>query len=172
MVRRVLRGEVEVYREIVRRYGDTLYRHAERMVGPTDAPDLVQVAFLTGYRRLASCEPERVGGWLFRILANRCRDHLKDRRRTEVPLDEIEIPPTSGGPEEDLRRAELGRELRRALDRLTPEQREAFLLKHYEGHSYEEMARMLDVAPAALKMRVHRAREALRDIMEERAWTT
>lgn len=139
------------------------------MVGAGDAPDLVQEAFLVGYCRLASCDPERVGGWLFRILANRCRDHLKDRRRTEVPLDEIETPRAPGGPEDDLSRAELGRTLRRALDRLTAEQREAFLLKHYEGHSYEEMARMLDVAPAALKMRVHRAREALRTIMEERA---
>ncbi len=50
---------------------------------------------------------------------------------------------------------------------LTPEQREAFLLKHVEGRSYEEMAAVLDVSRDSLKMRVHRAREALKGLLED-----
>jgi RNA polymerase sigma-70 factor (ECF subfamily) len=53
------------------------------------------------------------------------------------------------------------------MGRLTPEQREAFILKHVEGRSYEEMAAVLDVPKASLKMRVHRAREALKELLED-----
>ena len=56
-----------------------------------------------------------------------------------------------------------------ALDALTPEQREAFVLKHVEGRSYEEIAAVMDLSVAALKMRVHRARQALRGLLEEYA---
>jgi RNA polymerase sigma-70 factor (ECF subfamily) len=56
-----------------------------------------------------------------------------------------------------------------ALDTLTPEQREAFVLKHVEGRSYEEIAAVMDLSVASLKMRVHRAREALRGLLEEYA---
>lgn len=169
VVRRVLDGDHDFFRLLVSRYGDVLYRHAERMVGRPDvAADLVQSAFVKGYRNLGRCEPERVGGWLFRILANLARDHLRDPRREMVRLDEIPVPvDAKRGPEMDLDLAELGRALQEALEALTPEQREAFVLKHHEGYSYEEMSEMLDVAPAALKMRVHRARDTLRDLLED-----
>ena len=54
-----------------------------------------------------------------------------------------------------------------ALASLTPEQREAFVLKHVEGRSYEEMSAVLDTPRASLKMRVHRAREALKELLED-----
>lgn len=168
VVRRILEGDKELFRLLVGRYGDVLYRHAQRMVGRSDvAADLVQSAFVKGYRDLDRCEPERVGGWLFRILANLARDHLRDPRREMLGLEEIPVPTdTRRGPEEALEQAELGRALKDALQRLTPEQREAFVLKHHEGYSYQEIAEMLNVAPAALKMRVHRARETLRELLE------
>lgn len=56
-----------------------------------------------------------------------------------------------------------------ALDALTPEQREAFMLKHVDGRSYEEIAAVMDLSVAPLKMRVHRARQALRGLLEEYA---
>ncbi|MGD2068984.1 MAG: RNA polymerase sigma factor [Gemmatimonadota bacterium] len=171
VVRRVLAGDVDAFDRLVARYGDVMYRHAERMVGDADeAADLVQTAFVRGFRNLARCDPERVGGWLFRILSNLCKDHLKSPRRRHVRLDDPgELPQSGyGGPEEELERRELARELERGLSRLTPEQREAFVMKHHEGLSYEEMSVTLGVAPAALKMRVHRGREALRTLLEGR----
>ena len=57
-----------------------------------------------------------------------------------------------------------------ALARIPESQREAFLLKHVEGRSYEEMADMLDAGISALKMRVMRAREALQELLKDRVW--
>jgi RNA polymerase sigma-70 factor (ECF subfamily) len=67
-----------------------------------------------------------------------------------------------------LERGELSGIIAAALERLTPEQREAFVLKHVEGYSYEEMADTMGVGVDALKMRVHRARDALRAALEGR----
>ena len=64
--------------------------------------------------------------------------------------------------------AELATTLRSALDSLPVAMREAFLLKHQAGYTYEEVAELMDVTPSAAKMRVHRAREALRDFLVHR----
>lgn len=154
---------------LVRRYKDALYRYAERMTGrPDDAADVVQLAFIKGYRSLDRCrDPERVGGWLFRIAVNLCKDQLKGRRKREVPLDAVgPIRATRDLPEEGAERAEIREEIYKALRTLSDEQREAFVLKHVEGWSYEEMAEKLEVSVPALKMRVHRAREQLQDLLE------
>ena len=62
---------------------------------------------------------------------------------------------------------EIGRAIEEALDALTPEQREAFVLKHIEGYSYSEMAGLLDSAVDALKMRVYRAREIVKERLQD-----
>jgi RNA polymerase sigma-70 factor (ECF subfamily) len=165
----VLSGRGDEYAVLVRRYQDVLYAHAVRMVwGADDAADLVQRAFVKGFERLGRCrEPSRVGGWLFRILANECRDYLKSRRRTDVPVDRLpSLPDDEARPDDDLRQREMQQRLEAALDRLDPEQREAFVLKHVDGRPYHEMAALLDVSIPALKMRVHRARECLQTILE------
>jgi len=170
VVRDVLDGDRDAYRLLVRRYGSVLHAHALRMAGNDDAAaDLVQQAFVKGYRKLASCrDPERVGAWLFRILANLARDHVRSPRRKDISLQALgELPAAPDGPDDEAARAEVRQRLRRALDRLTPEQQEAFLLKHVEGRSYEEIAAVMDLSVAALKMRVHRAREALRGLLKE-----
>lgn len=170
VVRDVLSGERDAYRLLVRRYGGVLYNHAVRMVGDQDdAADLVQRAFVSGYQKLSSCrEPDRVGAWLFRILSNLSKDHVRSQRRRDISLDKVpELPEPGGDPLESAHRGEVRNRLQLAMGRLTPEQREAFLLKHVEGRSYEEMAAFLDVSRASLKMRVHRAREALRELLED-----
>jgi RNA polymerase sigma-70 factor (ECF subfamily) len=170
VVRDVLAGDRDAYRLLVRRYGEALYGHAFRMVGSQDeATDLVQRALVKGYRKLASCrDPERVGAWLFRILSNLTKDFLRSRRRLDVSLDQLpEIPQSGGDPLEAVHRGEVRGRLQLAMGQLTPEQREAFMLKHVEGRSYEEMAAVLDTSVASLKMRVHRAREVLRDLLED-----
>jgi RNA polymerase sigma-70 factor (ECF subfamily) len=172
VVRDVLAEDRDAYRLLVRRYGGVLHHHALHMVGSSDvAADLVQQAFVTGYRRLRSCRhPDRVGAWLFRILANLCKDYTRSPRRRDVPLQSVaEIRGRGSDPGEDAARAEVRDRVHAALEQLTPEQREAFVLKHIEGLSYEEIAAMMDTSVAALKMRVHRARESLRGLLEELA---
>ncbi len=164
----VLGGHREMFRILVRRYQDVLFRHAERMVGSHDeACEIVQQALVTGYRKLRKCkDPERVGGWLFRIAANLCKDHLKSRRRRDVSLDEAPtIVALDGQPGAEAERMELRASIDAALGRLSPEMREAFVMKHMEGHSYDEMSEWLGVSVSALKMRVHRAREELQSLL-------
>jgi RNA polymerase sigma-70 factor (ECF subfamily) len=170
VVRDVLAGDKDAYRLLVRRYGDVLYGHALRMVGsPDEASDLVQQAFVNGYKKLASArDPDRIGAWLFRILSNLSKDHLRSPRRGDVPVDKVpEIVEGRSDPLEEAHQGEVRMRLQVAMGQLTAEQREAFMLKHVEGRSYEEIAAVLDTSVASLKMRVKRAREALRDLLED-----
>lgn len=172
VVRDVLAGDRDSYRLLVRRYGDVLHGHALRMAGsPDEAAELVQRALVQGFQKLHKCrDPERAGAWLFRILANLCKDHMRSPRRKDVPLTSLASAlPSDADPASDAADAEIRARVWRALDALTPEQREAFVLKHVEGRSYEEIAAVMDLSVASLKMRVHRAREALRGLLEEYA---
>jgi RNA polymerase sigma-70 factor (ECF subfamily) len=169
VVARVLDGDRDAYRILVRRHQDMLHAHAVRMVGRGDvAADLVQASLVKAYTSLDRCRnPDKFGAWAYRIVTNRCKDYLKNVRRKDVALDDA--PPQAGAmdPDDDLERSELRRRLDRALDRLPADQREAFVMKHEEGRSYKEMAELLEMSVGALKMRVHRAREALQELLEE-----
>jgi RNA polymerase sigma-70 factor (ECF subfamily) len=170
IVARVRAGEQEAYRLLVRRYQDMLFRHALRMTSEHDvAADLVQASFVKAYTNLAHCrDPERFGAWLYRILANACKDHLKSKRRRDVSLeDQTNLADAAVSPAAALERSELRGVLNAAIAKLPESLREAFVLKHVEGRSYEEIAEMLDTSVPALKMRVHRAREALKDALEQ-----
>lgn len=172
LVARALEGSEAAFAELVERYNDLLHRHAQRMLGRVDdAEDVVQAAWIRAYRRLAQCrDPERFGAWVFRIAANGCKDALKARRKDVVPMESVgEISSPLDGPDEGAERSEQRRRIAAALERLPPDQREAFLLKHVEGWSYEELSERLDVGVSALKMRVHRAREELQRYLLEDA---
>lgn len=166
VVRAVLAGDVEQYAVLVRRYQHRYARFAARMLGSADAAeDAVQDAFIRAYEQLARCrEPDNFVGWFFLILRNRC---LAEQRRTRVNmrLDSVADHP---GPERTDRAAEAEDErkaLERAVASLTPEQREVFVLRHVEGWSYETIARHTGVSVAALKMRMHRGYDHLRDLL-------
>ena len=161
VVGRVLAGDAEAYRVLVERYRIEFGRYAAAMVGDQDtAEDALQEAFIRAYQSLDSCrEPHRFKHWFFRIITNQCHN-ARARRRTE-PLDQHDTPARerADGPAEQ---EELGRAIEVALNDLTTEQREAFILKHVDGRSYEEIAGLLGAGVDALKMRVYRAREVLR----------
>ncbi len=165
IVRLVLAGDVEQYRVLVERYRTQFGRYALSAVRDRDAAqDAMQEAFIRAYDSLATCRnPDRFGAWFFRILTNQCRNVVA-RRRDTADLEAVD-PPGSDRADAALERGELAAALEAALARLTPEQREAFVMKHVDGRSYEEMAEVLGVGTDALKMRVHRARDALRQMM-------
>jgi RNA polymerase sigma-70 factor (ECF subfamily) len=158
-VERVRAGDRDAFAILVRRYQTSLYRHARALGLDYDAGhDAVQDAFVRAYTHLDACrDSERFRTWLFRILRNRCLDHLKDIRRTHVPLDAV----TLADPDE-ASSIEDADALERAFRQLPAALREAFLLKHREGCSYEEIAERTGATVSALKMRVHRARDLLR----------
>lgn len=163
LITRILGGERDLYGTLVKRYQEQLYRHALGMVrDPDAAADLVQDSFVKAYASLSTSQSDRFGAWLFRILRNRCTDYLRQKRLRDVSLDgDMQYASQRPGPDRDLERVELRAAMEGALAALPEAQREAFLLKHVEGLSYEEMAELLGVGISALKMRVARARDTL-----------
>jgi RNA polymerase sigma-70 factor (ECF subfamily) len=163
LIRRVLDGERECYSTLVRRHQDRLYAYARGMDVDHDAAlDLVQDALVRAYTSLRSCrDSSRFRIWLLRILRNRCLDHLRSTRERALPLEAA--PPIAA--------RDAGGELRSALDEafslLPRDLREAFLLRHRDGWSYDEMAEITGASVSALKMRVHRARDTLRLALDD-----
>ena len=162
LVTRALNGDDAAYGALVHRHQDLIYRHARGMGLDHDTSlDLVQDAFVRAYDRLEDCrDGASYRAWLFRICRNLCLDELRNVRRLAVPMSTVE----DADAMEDTRVAEdeLTLTLRAALDRLPHSLRQAFLLKHDAGYTYEEVADITESSPSAVKMRVHRAREALR----------
>jgi RNA polymerase sigma-70 factor, ECF subfamily len=166
LIARVLAGEMSAYTQLVARYRAQAARYATRIVGnQDDAEDVVQDTFVRAFRSLHQCaDPARFEGWLYRILINRCRTaSARAARRQRTFLDEQSLPASVlPGDEERGWRDEIGR----ALARLDIAYREAFVLKHVEELSYDEMSALTGVGVSALKMRVKRACEQLRVMLE------
>lgn len=173
-VARVLTGEVEAYAELVARHRDRLVRYALRMLADADeAEDVAQETFVRAYRSLATCEdPSRFGGWIFSILANRCRTAGARRARREAVFvsNETGVEVWADNCASDVVAEASGistEHMERALIALNAAHREAFLLKYVEEMSYDEMAVLTGAGVSALKMRVSRAREFLRAALSE-----
>lgn len=168
IITRVLAGNRDAFGVLIQRYSDPLYRHALGMTGSPDvAEDILQMSFIKAYHHLSEVRG-RFDAWVFRIVANGCKDWLKNIRRTHLSYEEDDQPTVYANPEEELDRTELRTDLDYALSQLPASLREAFVMKHVEGRSYEEMADLLMTTVGALKMRVHRAREALQALLEEK----
>ena len=171
LVRSTLDGEARAFTELVDRHAPACLRYATRMLGDrADAEDTAQEAFLRAHRALASYDwrlPFRT--WLFSILINRCRTAMARRARRErrvvTDADAVALSFVADGGEA----MELRDEIEWALAALSAEQREAFLLHHVEGLSYDEMAEATGAGVSALKMRVKRASERLKVLLEEGA---
>jgi RNA polymerase sigma-70 factor (ECF subfamily) len=168
LVQRVLEGDADAFAGLVARHRDRGARFALAMLGDrTDAEDALQDAFVRAYRGLRGCrEPERFGAWFLRILVNRCRTRGAMRRRSSARFvqDDVALEHAVARPSGD---PEWREEIDRALARLDILQREAFLLKHVEGMEYEEMTRLTGARIPALKMRVKRACDHLRVLLQE-----
>lgn len=164
-------GDQAAFARLVHRYRDRHARFAIRMLGSRDdAEDVLQSVFLRAYRSIGKCEdPDRFGAWLHRIVVNECKTFatrnaaresrlVRDDTVLAATLDERAMP--------DQADPALRAEIQRALATLTPELREAFLLKHVEDLNYDEMADLTGAGVSALKMRVKRAVDQLREQLE------
>lgn len=165
------RGDTKAFAQLVHRYRDRHARFATRMLGDQDdAEDVLQSVFVRAFKHLDRCEdPARFGAWLHRIVVNECRTHATRRGHREAKMvrDDVVMGGIStDSPESDV---VLREKIDRAVAALPMEQREAFLLKHVDGMEYEEMAAVTGVGVSALKMRVKRAIERLRERLGELA---
>ena len=169
LVAAVVNGDVDAFSVLIERYRNLHFRFAVRMLGDhADAEDVLQSAFVRAYRNLRKCrDPERFGAWLYSIVINECRTFEARRGRRQrrfVSYQAVEPAALAAPNGMDEGTAE---EIQRALDLLPVDQREAFVLKHVEDLSYERMSDLTGIGVSALKMRVKRACERLRSILEE-----
>ena len=168
IVAAVLAGDAAAFGSLINRYKDSYARFATRMLNSQDdAEDVLQSAFIRAYRNLASCrDPEKFGAWLQKIVVNECRTYVVRRGRREAKFDSRpDVLSTIGAPDR-VERKEVLEEIQAALQRLPEEQREAFLLRYVEDLGYEEMSELTGAGVSALKMRVKRACESMRAMLE------
>ncbi len=168
LVRATRAGDTAAFAALVGRHRDRHLRFVARMLGDRDdAEDVLQSVFLRAFRHIDACDdPERFGAWLHRIVVNECRTHASRRGQRERKLvrDELVLEGVeASGRESDPALLEA---IEAALATLAVDQREAFILKHVEGLEYEEMAEVTGAGVSALKMRVKRAIERLREQLE------
>ena len=167
LVARTLDGDLDGFAALMSRYRDVLGRYACAMLGSRqDAEEAVQDSFIRAHRSLRNCrQPDRFGAWLFSILVNRCR--TSQRRLFRHRRFSRKLPDNVASTGDEMAALEWREEIARALGRLRPQYREAFLLRYVEELDYEEMASRTGVRGPALRMRVKRASDRLRELLRD-----
>jgi RNA polymerase sigma-70 factor (ECF subfamily) len=147
------------------------------------AEDLAQETFIKVLNGLGSYNPQyRFSSWIFKIANNAAIDQLRRRELDTLSLDgsphaatpaemsatALQLGDRHESPLEELEARELGGAIEHAIAKLRPEYRTCVLLRHVEGHSYEEIARILDLPLGTVKTYIHRARNELRGYLEDR----
>jgi RNA polymerase sigma-70 factor, ECF subfamily len=173
---RIRQGDASGAAELFERYAPAILRFADRLLGDRAvAEEVTQEVFLKLITRAHQYDGRAgVSSWLFAIAANACRDRRRrDRRAPVIPLEGLPEPPDKGeGVERGLLDRERSAAVRRALNALSEEQREALVLARYHGLPYVEVARVLGISVGAVKTRIFRAVETLKIHFSEgeRAW--
>ena len=171
LVRRVRRGELEVYGELVERHHAVVHRVVGRIVGTQDADDLTQDAFLRAFHKLGSYRGDApFRAWLLRVAHNTALNALS-RKRPE-PFAQPPEPDGYGPltPAEELEATERRERLERKLVGLSPAHRTVLVLREIEGLSYEEIAEITDTPLGSVKARLHRARNELADMLRHNTY--
>lgn len=173
-------GDDEAFAALVRREGGRMLATARRFLGDDqDAQDAVQEAFLQAHRGLDRFQGgARISTWLHRIVVNAALMKLRSRRRKpEQALDDLlpqfdetgawrdRVAGWEQSSDELLESAETRAIVRRAIDRLPEPYREVLMLRDIEGFDTDEAARLLEASENAVKVRLHRARQALRTLL-------
>ena len=167
----VRRGEPEGATELFRKYSVAVFRYADRMLGNrSEAEEVAQEVFLKMIARVEQYDGRAsVASWLFAIAANASRDRLRrSARRSAVSLEAVaEVATDDPLADEALAVRERRDLVRKALAALSPDQREALVLARYHGLPYAEVAKALAISEGAVKTRVFRAMEKLRDVVSQ-----
>jgi len=167
----VRRGEPDGASELFRRYGTPVLRYADRMLGNrAEAEEVAQEVFLKLITRVDQYDGRAsVASWLFAIAANASRDRLRrSARRSAVSLEAVaEVATDDPLADEALAVRERRDLVRKALAALSPDQREALVLARYHGLPYAEVAKALAISEGAVKTRIFRAMEKLRDVVSQ-----
>jgi RNA polymerase sigma-70 factor (ECF subfamily) len=168
VVRLARAGDAEAFRELVESYSPKLFRLAYRITGDeATAEDVVQEAFLRAYRSLGRFdERAQFGTWLHRIAVNAALEMVRKRQRQPSQSSEDPHPSPDPGPDRIALGLEVERAVRSALADLSPMERTAFVLRHFEGRSIAEICEQLGLGVSAGKQAIFRAVKKLRRVLE------
>jgi RNA polymerase sigma-70 factor, ECF subfamily len=180
-LRAAQRGDVAAFNTLVEAYQRQVYNVCYRTLGNADdAADATQESLLSAFRGIAAFNGPALGlrGWLLRIAANACYDHLRRRRRR--PSESLEadaerensavdrVSDPRPGPEQQSLTAETARHIQEAIDTLPPDQRLTVVLCDVQGLSYEEAAQVMSIELGTVKSRLSRARSQLRVLLAQK----
>jgi len=183
LVRRCISGDAVAWEEIVQRYNRRIYNICYRFAGsPDDAQDLTQDVFIKMYRTLNSYDVERGAfmTWVTTITRNLLVDHFrksKQDRMTDsldsapsehedaMPLSE-QIPDKTAPPDSRVHNRETRETIHRALQKLSPDLREAVILRDLQDMDYREIATILKVPEGTVKSRINRGRAELARLLQ------
>src|SRR6478672_988948 len=182
LMRIVQAGDYSPASEIYDRYSARIYNFAFRFLKNSEAAeDATQEVFVKMMKHAKQFQGDaKLSTWLFSITANWCRDYLRKADNKAKEAEDVLVTlasPNELGPERNLEVKEDERRVQRALNALTPEQREAILLSRYQGLSYAEIAQIAGCSEGAVKTRVFRAMETLKKALTAEAsggnqWST
>jgi len=177
-IERVLSGDYDAFEVLVEKYEGRVYRHLRKMVNDNDlAADLLQETFLSAYKGLKGfAGSSSFSTWLFRIATNAALMYLRKNRPEIVEYDDqirakgesaivAASPALVGTPFDILLSAEGCKKIEEAIDNLPVLYRSVIVLRDVEGFSLEEVARIMNTSVAAVKSRLHRARNAVREAL-------
>jgi RNA polymerase sigma-70 factor (ECF subfamily) len=174
LVERARAGDTEAFRELVERYSARIFRLAYRILGDEPgAEDAVQETFLRAYRSLSRFDARsQFATWLHRIAANTSVEILRKHQRSRPERTGEEagtaspLPSQAPGPDRRALSQEVERAVRGALADLSPTERAAFVLRHFEGRSIAEVCGALGLRESAGKQAIFRAVKKLRRVLE------
>lgn len=173
LVNLTLAGQQEAFALLVERYKDAVQNLAYRMLSNvTEAEDVTQEVFVRAYTQLATYKPaHKFSTWLLSIASHLAIDQLRRRRFLALPLEDVPflewITDLGAGPEQSALVGEQQDEIQAYLQRLHSKYRAVIVLRYWYDLSYEEIATALNLTPALVKARLHRARELLARYMRE-----
>ncbi|HRT62784.1 MAG TPA: RNA polymerase sigma factor [Syntrophales bacterium] len=172
IISRVLGGDRNAYTQVVNRYKGPIFNLAYRMTGSYhDADDLTQETFLKAFTALRKFQGEKkFFTWLYTIGLNLIRNHLKGAKPAAEPMEALcNSEPRSEfeNPEDCAIRGEERRLLDLCVRRLSPDIREAVVLRFHQGLSFEDIAAVSGCTLSGAKMKVYRGLEKLRSLMDE-----
>jgi RNA polymerase sigma-70 factor (ECF subfamily) len=164
-------GEPAAWEALLTRYRLPLYAYVFELVHHEQTSlDIVQESFIAAARHIQSLRQDgKFGSWLFNIAHQKCIQHWRKQRPAEVPIDPLDedFPDLEPGPEELLIRQEQEEAFMKALGQLAVPHRAVLLLHYIEEFPLEEIARITGTQLGTVKSRLHYARKALRQLLED-----
>lgn len=177
LLRRIRLGEVDRFGDLIIRYHGHVVRIVSRRIPADRVEEIVHDVFVRAYLGLSQFSGTvEFGHWLAGIAVRACYDFWRDRKRAQVPVSALTTPQHQWIEQvlaarsdqefrEQARQQEAAEVLEWALGQLSPENRTVLTLVHLDGHSVREAAELLGWSLINVKVRAHRARQALRNIL-------